>query len=297
MSYCEPVAVGLDASRFDQHVSVEALEYEHSYYNSVFGSSELAMLLKWQLYNVGKGIACDGSVAYNVDGCRMSGDINTSMGNCFIMSSIVLGYFEHCGLRAHLANNGDDCVVICEKRDVHKLDHIGDWFLDFGFRLTIEPKCYVFERVEFCQSQPILTGNGYRMVRNPYVAVSKDVVSLLPWNCELEFDRWRSAIGVCGLELTRGVPFWESFYRRFGADHQHLGSISSVVDSGLGYMAKGVLPCAITQEARYSFWLGFGMKPDEQIALESMAATMEYGDGCKPLIFGEITNFSKLLDK
>jgi len=33
--YRDPVAIGLDASRFDQHVSVEALKWEHSVYNGI----------------------------------------------------------------------------------------------------------------------------------------------------------------------------------------------------------------------------------------------------------------------
>jgi len=36
LKYRRPVAVGLDASRFDQHVSKQALQFEHSVYNGVF---------------------------------------------------------------------------------------------------------------------------------------------------------------------------------------------------------------------------------------------------------------------
>lgn len=42
--FSDPIAIGLDASRFDQHVSREALEYEHGVYNSVFQSESLR---KW----------------------------------------------------------------------------------------------------------------------------------------------------------------------------------------------------------------------------------------------------------
>lgn len=75
--YTHPCAIGLDASRFDQHVSMDALRFEHSIYNGVFKSAELRQLLQWQLRNKGIGRAGDGSVKYKVDGCRMSGDINT----------------------------------------------------------------------------------------------------------------------------------------------------------------------------------------------------------------------------
>lgn len=76
-----PVAIGLDASRFDQHVSRDALAYEHSIYNGVFKSPELAKYLRWQLTNTGYARAHDGAFSYKVEGCRMSGDINTGMGD------------------------------------------------------------------------------------------------------------------------------------------------------------------------------------------------------------------------
>lgn len=60
-----PVAVGIDASRFDQHVSKQALEWEHSIYNKLFESDELAAALKWQIYNVGFARCKDGCIKYS----------------------------------------------------------------------------------------------------------------------------------------------------------------------------------------------------------------------------------------
>jgi hypothetical protein len=77
----KPCFVGLDASRFDQHVSSEALEFEHSLYNMLFKSEELAEYLKWQVNNVGFANMADGTIKYTVDGVRGSGDMN-SIGKC-----------------------------------------------------------------------------------------------------------------------------------------------------------------------------------------------------------------------
>lgn len=275
-AFTDPVAFGLDASRFDQHVSVEALEFEHSFYNCVFQSPELAGYLSWQLRNKGFGRAADGRVRYTVDGCRMSGDINTGLGNCVLMSSMVLGYMEHHGINARLSNNGDDCVVICERRDYTKFTDIDTWFTEFGFKLTREPMVDCFERIEFCQTQPVLLSNGWRMVRNPFTASSKDCVSLLSWANELEFNRWRNAIGTCGLALTTGVPFWQAFYSAIWAPFHHDQSVEAVYDSGMGYMARGVEGCDITPEARYSFYLAFGITPDAQLALEDEMPTVRW---------------------
>lgn len=84
-SFRRPVAIGLDASRFDQHVSTDALSWEHSIYLKYFSGSERAILkrlLSWQLVNTGRARASDGIIKYKVNGCRMSGDMNTGLGNC-----------------------------------------------------------------------------------------------------------------------------------------------------------------------------------------------------------------------
>lgn len=292
--YRDPVAVGLDASRFDQHVSREALEYEHGFYNTIFQSKELAELLSWQLNNKGTGYSEGHKVQYEVSGCRMSGDINTSLGNCIIMSSIVLAYFDEVGIDARLANNGDDCVVICERAHLPLLAGIDKWFSEFGFVLTREPTVDCFERIEFCQTQPVLTSTGWRMVRNPYTATSKDMVSLLSWSTEIEFDRWRGAIGTCGLALTTGVPYWEAFYSRLGGVVDR-STLDRVEDSGMGYMSRGVVGnSTITPEARYSFWLAFGMLPDEQESLENLTKPIVYR-AARPLTFGDVTPLHDLL--
>lgn len=277
--FTDPCAIGLDASRFDQHVSKEALEYEHSVYNAVFRSRELRKLLEWQLSNRGFGRIGDTLLTYTVNRCRMSGDINTGMGNCLIMSSIVLAYFDHVGITARLANNGDDCVVFCERKHLHLLEGIDDWFTRFGFKLTREAVVDVFERVVFCQSQPVWVGSAYRMVRDPWTAMSKDCVSLLGWDTPGQFAVWRDAIGVCGGELTRGVPVWESFYQSIRIDGKLGGGLEHVYDSGLGFMAKGVAKAVINDQSRFSFYLAFGIDPDLQLAIETSWPGIEW---CPP---------------
>jgi hypothetical protein len=267
--FMEPVAIGLDASRFDQHVSREALEFEHGFYNCKFKSDYLATLLSWQLRTRGFGRAKDGYVKYSVNGCRMSGDMNTSLGNCIIMSCIVIGYFESVGVKARLANNGDDCVVICERKDISLFDGIDEWFKTFGFKLTREPTVTSFERIEFCQAQPVLTSTGWRMVRNIFTAPSKDAVSLLSWDNELEFNRWRNAIAECGLSLTRGVPIREKYYTNLWVPHSASYAHVAYAETGMGMLSKGVQPGIINETSRLSFYRAFGVLPDQQDAIES----------------------------
>jgi len=262
--YSSPVAIGLDASRFDQHVSVDALKWEHSWYNAK-GDDQLRRLLSWQLVNKVTGIARDGLVKYVVDGRRMSGDINTSLGNCIIMSSIVLAYLEHHQVPAHLVNNGDDCVLILDEKDRPRLSMIDEWFTDFGFKLTQEEPVYRLEQIEFCQCHPVCVGGEWRMVRNPRTAMSKDSVAIKSWRNRQEFDSWRNAISTCGISLTDGVPVWDSYYRNLWAPRP--GRIDKC---GMYYLSKGMTDKStpVAASTRLSFYHAFGLTPDQQVAIE-----------------------------
>jgi len=290
----DPVAIGIDASRFDQHVSQDALKFEHGFYNIMFKDPELAKLLRWQLTNNGVGYAAGSKLTYTVDGCRMSGDINTSLGNIIIMICMVIGYFHEAKVSARLSNNGDDCIIFCSRKDITKFDGLDAWALEFGFKLTHDAVVSDFEKIQFCQTQPVMTGDGWRMVRNPYTATSKDMVSLLSWDKELDFNRWRAAISSGGRSLTAGVPYWHHFYSKLGGvEDKTLGQ--NIKRVGFHYNTRG-MKCAevITDESRYSFWLAFGMLPDEQIELESLCKPIDFS-ARTPLMFGDVTPYHPLL--
>ena len=148
----DPVAVGLDASKFDMHVSVAALRYEHSFYKALFpNNTELRWLLEMQLRNKGVARALDGTVKFTMEGTRCSGDLNTSLGNCIIMCALVWVYSKLRGVRVELANNGDDCVVFMERHDEPAFQRgLSSWFRSKGFAMAVEPTVDTLEQVEFC---------------------------------------------------------------------------------------------------------------------------------------------------
>lgn len=276
--YQHPVAIGLDASRFDQHVSVDALKWEHSLYNVVFNHCpKLKRLLKWQLKNEGIAFASDGMIRYKKDGCRMSGDMNTSLGNCILMCAMIYTMAQEIGVKLSLANNGDDCVVICEESDESLvLAAVPQFFRNFGFTMTIEKPVYIFEHVEFCQTQPVFDGTEYLMVRKPSIAMSKDLTSVLPLRTVQHFKEWASAVSMCGLAITGGIPVWQAFYSclNSGVVRTKLTSTGLFAENGLAYHARHMhrAACKPTPEARLSFWEAFGITPDTQVALEEYYA-------------------------
>lgn len=270
-----PVAIGLDASRFDQHVSIDALKWEHGVYLSCFKGQdrvELAKLLSWQLHNKGVGTAVDGYIKYSVDGCRMSGDMNTGLGNCLLMCAMVWSYCNSKGIVHQLANNGDDCVVICERKDLAKfMNGLQQWFLDMGFTMKIEEPVYTFEKIEFCQTQPVWGGDRWVMTRNPWKCIPKDLMTFLDVNRPEVAHGWLAAIGECGLSLSGGLPVLQEFYSALLRNSRG-GRVAKhpALESGFFRLARGMGRRAsdISDATRVSFWEAFGILPSTQEQLE-----------------------------
>jgi hypothetical protein len=279
--FLRPCAIGFDASRFDQHVSVDALKYEHSIYKGIYSHSKtLNTLLKWQIHNKGVAIAKDGFFRYSVDGCRMSGDMNTSLGNCILAALISKDFIDRFNLDAELINNGDDNVLICSEDDEEVVKrHLYDHWLKYGFEVVAEEPVYITEQVEFCQMKPVFDGTNYVMVRKPDVSMSKDCHSITPFYTTKTAKKWVHAVGECGLSLTGGIPIKQEYYTcmiRNGDQHGEIDKSKEFI-SGFTRLSK----CSnrkyrqISSETRYSFYLAFGYTPDEQVAIENYFRTLE----------------------
>lgn len=288
----QPIALSLDASRFDQHVSTEALKFEHSIYNLVYKAKELASKLRWQLINKGFVRTSDGGAfTYTVAGCRMSGDMNTALGNCLLMCGLIYEYARTKGIRIRLANNGDDCSVIMEKRNLPQfLLGLDEWFLEMGFTLTSDGVADVFERIDFCQTRPVFTEKGWVMCRNPRVGLCKDVLCKQPdMSTPLPgYRRWSYQVGVAGSALADGVPVFSAAYlamQRTGLANRRAQGFGDM-SSGFEHMAKGLAnrSTPISDAARVSFWRAWGITPDFQELLEQSYAQVGPISGVRPMM-------------
>jgi len=284
--FARPIAIGLDASKFDMHVSVAALRYEHSFYEALFpGSRELRWLLRKQLCNRGLARAMDGTVKFSMEGTRCSGDLNTSLGNCIIMCALVWEYARIRGVELELANNGDDCVVFLDQRQEGRFRaDLSEWFRGKGFAMTVEDTVDEFERVEFCQTHPVELSTGWRMVRKLDACIMKDPICLLSVPNDTVFRKWLGAVGVCGGKLSSGVPVLESFYAAFARHGLECsaGMLEEVYKNRSQLrLARGVSQAVIDARSRVSFYYAFGVTPDQQIEMERFfhqAAILKLGN-------------------
>jgi hypothetical protein len=274
VSFQTPAAVGLDATRFDQHTSYEMIRYfEHLVYKQWFNDAEFNRIISWQLENKGSGYTPDGQIKAEVKGCRMSGDMNTSSGNCLIMCCLVWAYAKRKGICCKLINNGDDCVVFMEARDVADfVDGLDAWFLELGYSMKVEQPVYEIEKIEFCQAHPVCVGpEEYLMVRNVIAALSKDSMALINADHKHSVASWCASVGEGGSAAYGDIPILGDFYRYYMRQGEANPKWAKAYQTrGFDYLSAGMnrRHMATTEAIRYSFYVAFGILPAQQEAIE-----------------------------
>lgn len=281
-SFVDPVFVGQDASRFDQHTGELALGLDHAVIMTHFpGDTTLPWLLKQQLRNTMYARTADGEMRADLQAMRMSGDMNTALGNCVISAAMIWQWLQKKKIKAYAIVDGDDAGCIMERKDYQAyINGAQEYFLSFGYNMVIEEAVDVFERIIFCQTQPVWVGDGWRMVRNIKRALNNDYAGYQQMARPAYVLGLFHAIGSAGLSLASGVPILQEFYL-MGMRHGVRAKRSHMIElqlSGLQYAAnkEGKRKAAnITEDTRWSFARAFGILPHEQIALEDLLKAMQ----------------------
>lgn len=263
-SYGRPYCLMADHSRFDRSVTQAHLAVEHSIYNACYRDRRLAELLREQLLN--RGAVTDrrtkeARLRYVAAGKRMSGDVNTALGNCLINAVVLCTYA--CGVNSDVVIDGDDSLIITDR-----------WLNAGGLRAHCEAWGFCAEvevarrrtAIEFCQCKLLPTTDGPQFVRNP-----RKVIDLLQISCrrlkqeEIDHIFQAKVMAVLGTVLNipvltpiawalwRGQPRFESH-----ADRSYF---------------EAVFCCwqgepHITPETRSAFASAFNISPDEQLLIE-----------------------------
>lgn len=276
----QPVALELDCSRFDAHCSEQLLRIEHLVYKRCFPKSrELQRLLEWQIHNK---CFTEGGVRYTCEGRRMSGDMNTALGNCVLMLILLADAFKQCGVPPkafRIVDDGDDCVVLVEKEYQSVVTaRFPLLFRSYGHELKIESVTEDFSKVTLCGSRVVRVGGVRKCILNPRRTIGKSRIILPGANVQnYNLNRYVSTVGQCLLALHSGVPVLQSHalaLRR--ADRRVLKSApgSFVYRFARDQDWADHQPEPVTDEARLDFQDCFGVSIPDQLALE------RWFDGC-----------------
>jgi hypothetical protein len=268
-----PCAIAGDAKRFEQCMSKPALKFTYRVFSKYFpGDKHFRRLCNLKLVNKGMSIAKDGFIKFMVHGLRMSGDLDTASGNCLMTAALAWTYMKRIGITQYrIVLDGDDVIFIIDKRNLDKfLAEANEWYLSMGFRMEFEKTVYDLEHVDFCKSRPVWTPKGYVMVRNVKRALSKDALSKIAFSSEKHVKRWYAAVGAGGVSLTGGIPVCQSYYDMYARSAEGQKPLDIYDPWDLANKMKGMKRVRqdIAMRTRYSFWLAFGITPDEQQAIE-----------------------------
>lgn len=285
------VVLSLDCSRFDKHVSREALQVEHSVYLHSNNDSEFRRLLSWQLNNV---CYTDTGFRYVTRGKRMSGDMNTALGNCVLMLSMLLGAMEERGCPYDLLDDGDDCLLILGSRDNTPAfqEYLVKCFHEYGHSLKIESVCKEYHSVSWCQSNVVSNGHWNKFVRDPRKVMAHGLASPKWKYMNLrQRGEYLQGLASCEAILNRGVPVLQAYA---AALKRNAGQARAVYDQGGGEYLRMLRELRsgdgdyeiVTDEARESFATAFSMPVAEQLRVEEWLSTWTFQLGGEELEIG-----------
>jgi len=187
-------------------------------------------------------------------------------------------------------DDGDDCLVIIEKDDEHKLVGIRESFLDFGHEVKIENRATCLEEVVFCQSSPVRVGGEYVFVRNPIKVLSNAPTGFLKLRDHKLRKKMLYAVGTCELALNVGIPILQELATKL----IELGEVCDVDKlltastdfADMEYRMRGVhrqlQPRPIETATRLSFMQAFGISIQQQLDIETVVRSWA------PDIFDEV---------
>ena len=230
-------------------------------------------------------------MVYKVSGRRMSGDMNTAVGNCVIMMLMISAYMARLQVcKWDVVDDGDDSVLIVESHVVQLLlDTVKPFFLNFGMVMKIEKVADSIHGLEFCQSHIIEYGVGrYKFVRNWTKVVSNALSGTRHWESARYRAKVLHAVGLCELVLSLSIPVLQAFAECLLRNTRKVtGADLNFATEGMRMRAKRDLralgvpleklkPQPILLCARTSFAEAFGVPIHEQKRLEKFFSTWTF---------------------
>jgi hypothetical protein len=274
------VVFSLDCSRWDKHVVRQVLEVEHAFYLRLLPDPLFQRMLSWQFDNQ---CVTQNGVKYKVDAGRMSGDMNTALGNCLLMITMVHAAMRQLAIaKWDLLDDGDDCLVLCEEGDFILLESsLPAAFLAFGQELKVENVARDIRDVTFCQSRVVVLPSGPRFVRDWRRVLSQAACGCKHWSNPSMVRPMLTAVGLCELACARGVPILQAFALALVRNGQ--GLLPRVLDLDSGVMLRtkyelggvptlealrALKPVDVTSETRCEFARTWGVRVEEQLHVE-----------------------------
>jgi len=286
--FTQPVVIPLDASRFDQHVDKPHLRAIYKAYMIICYSQSFYQMCSWMITNK---VRTSKGIKYVAEGGLMSGDMDTSLKGCFLMTCMLGCYFEGKKIRWDCLDDGDDILLILESGDVDDvLADLPQHFLSLGHEIVPDTRARCMEEVVWCQATPVQVDGIWKFVRNPAKVLSGALVG--PRWMQMRSERSKRAlantIGLGEAYLNRGVPVLQAFAAAIVRNANTTRQVKLNLNESLAYkvkheLGKSVLKAMpsldirpVTDDTRLSFAKAFNISISEQLAYEEYLNNWEF---------------------
>lgn len=263
-SFKTPIAVCIDHSKFDGHVSLELLQAARKYWKSLFGSKLLDRMLKDQQLNK---VNSKNGLFYKVKATRLSGEYTTSDENSILNYAMLAVWVKSSGIEDfRITVNGDDSVVMVELIDQHRLKDLS-FFRNFNMETEVDRIVTDFNKITFCQASPILVGDHYTMIKDPSRTISRSCVT--NYSHRQHINTLLTASGLCELAQNSGVPIMQEFaltLMRCGLLSKPWSAVDKIPARGHSSISE---VNDITEETRNQFDIAFGIHKIQQYSAEA----------------------------
>lgn len=269
--FSNPVFLQLDASKFDAHVSVDMLRLTVELYTKLCKVPRERRFVRWlwsHTYN-NLGYTRNG-IKYKTWGTRMSGDMDTGLGNCIVMFLLLSEYMHEVGIKKYtLSVNGDDSVIIIEFGDLEKARNIS-LFKEYGFKMKFEV-AFSLSEMEYCQCKLVETDYGPVMARSPHRILRRSGWSVTKFG-KARIKDYLLSLGLGEKAINYGLPIGYA-----------LGKLLAVAGTGgvlmptdrkrfISYTRQKYWQskeeASISPVTRVNYFNAFGISPEEQVRIE-----------------------------
>jgi len=286
------VALSLDVSRYEAHISPELMSLEHAIYRAACRDGEFRRLLKSQSKSQG---SMDAGLKYRMKGRRLSGDMNTACGNAILMVLMVGTVMEGLGYDFRIYDDGDDCLLMVPAAVAATVaDTVVREFLSFGVTLKVENRASQLEDIKFCQAHPVYWADGRGVLAADPIKQLSQMYSGVKYGRSHVLDTRLAHTTAQGLlSVYAGVPVVGAYHRMVLRATLAAGKRRAVQDRNFEFFEAlngGVHDThSVDDSMRISYYKAYGVTPTDQRRLED---SFDHTD----LYFGPYMSIGKSFD-
>lgn len=266
----DPVVFCIDCTAFDANVLPCLLQVKHFFYRLIINDETFHANMRKELKTKARSRL---GLRVQYDGNVRSGSADTGCGNSVMMVIMIKHAMETLGIAKYaVADDGDDAHIYVERAYKTTMQtSLVAQFASYGHELKLEEVAESVHEIDFCQCRLVHTVAGPVMVRDPRKVLSHALCTN-KFVTPTAMKRFTRAVGECELSLNRGVPVLQSYALALLRNTPNVRPLPLWELEAYRYRRwndSHLGPLYVSQEARASFAVSFGIPEQEQLRIEA----------------------------